>query len=116
MRIAPRKLLECFPRTLAGDTIAIAWRHADSRRRCEAWAFQLKGRRLPWAVRYGLDGRGRANFLTDYLVTEVAAHGSEGVMFSAAHLRANRLSSAAVGRLNLCLIFSQCVSTVLRLR
>src|ERR1700756_5441402 len=44
-----------------------------------------------------------------------ATHGSEGAIFSAAHCRAKRLSSAAVCRLSLCLIFSQWVSTVLRL-
>ena len=43
------------------------------------------------------------------------AHGSEGPNFSAAHCRANRLSSAAVCRLSLCLIFSQWVSIVFRL-
>src|SRR5262249_21537407 len=42
--------------------------------------------------------------------------GSEGDKFSVAQVRANRLSSAAVCKLSLCLIFSQWVSTVLRLR
>ena len=97
--------LECVPRTLASDTIAAACRPGDSRRQCERGRFSLEGDGYRDA-RYGLDDRGCANSF------EVAAHGS----FSAAQLRANRLSSAAVGRLNLCLIFSQCVSTVLRLR
>src|SRR6266481_8424620 len=46
---------------------------------------------------------------------EDTTQGSEGAKFSAAHCRANRLSSAAVYKLSLCLIFSQWVSIVLRL-
>src|SRR5215471_6031670 len=45
-----------------------------------------------------------------------ATQGSAGSKFSLAHCRANRLSSAAVYKLSLCLIFSQWVSIVLRLR
>jgi hypothetical protein len=47
---------------------------------------------------------------------EDTTQGSDGARFSAAHCRANRLSSAAVYRLSLCLIFSQWVSIVFRLR
>ena len=47
---------------------------------------------------------------------EGTTQGSDGDKFSAAHWRAKRLSSAAVYKLSLCLIFSQCVSMVLRLR
>jgi hypothetical protein len=43
-------------------------------------------------------------------------NGSEGPKFSAAHFRANCLSSAALCKVNLCLIFSQWVSMVFRLR
>src|SRR6266699_1627371 len=50
------------------------------------------------------------------LCDEATTQGSEGDKFSAAHCRAKRLSSAAVYKLSLCLIFSQCVSIVLRLR
>src|SRR4029077_6057861 len=42
--------------------------------------------------------------------------GSESPKFSAAHFRANSLSSAALCRLSLCLIFSQWVSMVFLLR
>jgi hypothetical protein len=82
---SPLGLLESFPRALAGNTIAVACRPGDSRTRCEAGGggiadcsrFAVRsveaspmGRRLQAQWRYGLNGRSRANSLTDYFVTE----------------------------------------------
>ena len=82
MRIAPRELLQSFPRAVASDTIAVACRPGDSRRRCEAWTspiarrvvtcsrFAMRSVGATGQWRYGLNGRGRANSLTDHFVTE----------------------------------------------
>ena len=64
--------------------------------------------------RYSFRG---AHLLFEWLSCDRGAtQGSAGSKFSLAHCRANRLSSAAVYKLSLCLIFSQWVSIVLRLR
>src|SRR5258708_17189606 len=55
-------------------------------------------------------------FLEPPFWDEDTTQGSDAVRFSAAHCRANRLSSAAVNKLSLCLIFSHWGSLVLPVR
>src|SRR4030095_17179877 len=71
---------------------------------------------LQTVLRHGLFFAQSVVYFDRPFCPEDMTHGSDGAKFSAAHCRAKRLSSAAVYKLSLCLIFSQCVSMVLRLR